>query len=138
MDALPIQEATGLDHASRNEGVMHACGHDGHTAMLLAAAHHLARHGEFDGTLNLIFQPAEERGGGAREMMRDGLFEKFPMEAFRVVAGPGAGIQQRVPRDHPRQGGPCRHAAPGHRSNPGGRPDDRSLPDHHQPQQEAA
>ena len=60
MDALPIQEATGLDHASRNEGVMHACGHDGHVAMLLAAAHYLARHGEFDGTLNLIFQPAEE------------------------------------------------------------------------------
>ncbi len=73
MDALPIQEATGLPHASGNDGVMHACGHDGHTAMLLAAAHHLARHGDFDGTLNLIFQPAEEGLAGAREMMKDGV-----------------------------------------------------------------
>jgi hippurate hydrolase len=65
MDALPISEATGLDYASQNSGVMHACGHDGHTAMLLAAARHLAEQGEFNGTLNLIFQPAEEGGGGA-------------------------------------------------------------------------
>ena len=65
MDALPMAEATGAAWASCQHGVMHACGHDGHTAMLLAAAQHLARHGQFDGTLNLIFQPAEEGGGGA-------------------------------------------------------------------------
>ncbi|MBV8617925.1 MAG: amidohydrolase, partial [Curvibacter sp.] len=82
MDALPIHESTGLPHASRHEGVMHACGHDGHTAMLLAAAHHLAREGQFDGTLNLIFQPAEEGLGGARKMMEDGLFERFPCDAI--------------------------------------------------------
>ena len=77
MDALPIQEATGLEHTA-NEGIMHACGRP--HAMLLAAAHHLARHGEFDGTLNLIFQPAEEGLGGA--MMEDGLFSKYPCDAI--------------------------------------------------------
>lgn len=81
MDALPITEATGLPYASVNEGVMHACGHDGHTAALLAAARYLAAHGEFDGTLQLIFQPAEEMGGGARKMIADGLFERFPVDA---------------------------------------------------------
>jgi len=82
MDALPIAEATGQPWASATPGVMHACGHDGHTAMLLAAAQHLARHGRFDGTLNLIFQPAEEGGGGALKMMQDGLFERFPCDAI--------------------------------------------------------
>ena len=82
MDALPIQEATGLPHASSHAGLMHACGHDGHTAMLLAAAKHLAEQGQFDGTLNLIFQPAEEGLGGARKMMEDGLFEQFPCDAI--------------------------------------------------------
>ena len=82
MDALPIAEATGLAHASTRPGVMHACGHDGHTAMLLAAAHHLATQGRFDGTLNLIFQPAEEGQGGARKMMEDGLFAKYPCDAI--------------------------------------------------------
>ncbi len=81
MDALPMQEANQFAHASKHAGVMHACGHDGHTAMLLGAAQYLAQHRNFDGTVYLIFQPAEERGGGAREMMRDGLFKKFPMEA---------------------------------------------------------
>ena len=82
MDALPIHEATGLAHASCHAGVMHACGHDGHTAMLLAAAQHLAQQADFSGTLNLIFQPAEEGGGGALRMMDDGLFEKYPCDAI--------------------------------------------------------
>ena len=81
MDALPMQEFNTFEHASQHAGKMHACGHDGHVAMLLAAAQYLATHRNFDGTVYLIFQPAEEKGGGAREMMREGLFEKFPMEA---------------------------------------------------------
>ncbi|MBO9649252.1 MAG: amidohydrolase [Variovorax sp.] len=90
MDALPIDEATGLSYSSSHSGVMHACGHDGHTAMLLAAAHHLAHRGRFDGTLNLIFQPAEEGGGGALRMMEDGLFEKYPCDAvFAMHNMPG-------------------------------------------------
>jgi hippurate hydrolase len=82
MDALPIVEATGVPWTSCHHGVMHACGHDGHTAMLLAAARELAERGQFDGTLNLIFQPAEEGGGGALKMMEDGLFERFPCDAI--------------------------------------------------------
>ena len=81
IDALPMTEHNTFAHASTHPGKMHACGHDGHTAMLLAAAKHLSKHRHFDGTVYLIFQPAEEGGGGAREMIRDGLFEKFPMEA---------------------------------------------------------
>jgi len=82
MDALPIQETTGLPHASSHAGLMHACGHDGHTAMLLAAAEYLATSAKFDGTLNLIFQPAEESLGGALKMMEDGLFDRFPCDAI--------------------------------------------------------
>jgi amidohydrolase len=82
IDALPITEQNAFTHASKNTGKMHACGHDGHTAMLLAAAKYLSQHRDFDGTIYLVFQPAEERGGGAREMIRDGLFERFPMEAI--------------------------------------------------------
>jgi hippurate hydrolase len=81
MDALPVQELNRFDHASRHPGKMHACGHDGHTAMLLGAAHYLSRHRNFDGTVYLIFQPAEEGGGGAQRMIDDGLFEQFPMDA---------------------------------------------------------
>ncbi len=102
MDALPIQESTHLPHASQTAGVMHACGHDGHTAMLLAAAHYLSERGDFSGTLNLIFQPAEEGLGGARRMMDDGLFEAFPCDAiFAMHTMPGHPQGQLLLRDGP-------------------------------------
>ncbi len=93
LDALPIQEANQFAHASRHAGTMHACGHDGHTAMLLAAAQHLAATRQFDGTVLLIFQPAEEGRGGARAMVEQGLFEQFPMEAvFGLHNWPGMAV----------------------------------------------
>ncbi len=84
MDALPIHEDTGLPYASRTPGVFHGCGHDGHVAMLLGAAQHLVRTRNFDGTVHFIFQPAEEGQGGARAMVEDGLFDRFPCD--RVYA----------------------------------------------------
>ncbi|MDR6871731.1 hippurate hydrolase [Bosea sp. BE125] len=90
MDALPIHEETGLPYASETTGVMHACGHDGHITILLAAARHLAETRNFDGTLHLIFQPAEEIGAGARRMLAEGLFERFPVDAvFGLHNWPG-------------------------------------------------
>ncbi|GAB3183900.1 M20 aminoacylase family protein [Hydrogenophaga aquatica] len=102
MDALPILENSGRPWSSCHHGVMHACGHDGHTAMLLAAAKHLALHGKFNGTLNVIFQPAEEGAGGALKMMEDGLFERFPCDAiFAMHNMPGYPQGQLVFRNGP-------------------------------------
>ena len=91
MDALPMAEATGLAHASSNPGVFHGCGHDGHTTMLLGAARHLAQTRNFAGEIALIFQPAEEGLGGARRMIADGLFKRFPCnEIYGLHNWPGA------------------------------------------------
>ena len=95
MDALPIQEKTGLPYASTLSGKMHACGHDGHTAILLCAARYLAESVDYSGTLNLIFQPAEENEGGALRMVDDGLFEQFPCdEIYALHNTPGLPVGQ--------------------------------------------
>lgn len=95
MDALPMQEANQFAHASKHPGIMHACGHDGHTAMLLTAARYLAQHRDFAGTIYVIFQPAEEGHSGAKAMIDDGLFSLFPMDAvFGMHNWPGMPVGQ--------------------------------------------
>jgi hippurate hydrolase len=106
MDALPIREANRFPHRSRHEGVMHACGHDGHTAMLLGAAKHLAGSRNFDGTVHFIFQPAEEGIGGAKAMVEDGLFRRFPCEAlFGMHNRPGMALGRFAVRAGPMMAG---------------------------------
>ena len=102
MDALPLQEMNSFAHCSKHDGVMHACGHDGHTAMLLAAAEYLAREKTFDGIVHFIFQPAEEGEAGAKAMMDDGLFENFPMESVYAVHNwPGLPVGRMALRTGP-------------------------------------
>ncbi|MFM7048686.1 MAG: amidohydrolase, partial [Polynucleobacter sp.] len=127
MDALPLQEKNTFAHASQNPGKMHACGHDGHTAMLLGAAQYLSNHRDFKGTVMFIFQPAEEGGAGAQEMIEDGLFEQFPCDAvfgmhnwpgleeghFGVVSGPMMASSNEFVIDIQGKGG---HAALPHNS----------------------
>lgn len=106
MDALPIEEASNLAYRSRHQGRMHACGHDGHTAMLLGAARYLAETRRFDGTVNLIFQPAEEGLGGGEAMVKDGLFERFPCDAiFGMHNRPGLAIGKFQIRTGPMMAG---------------------------------
>ncbi|KAF1053670.1 MAG: Hippurate hydrolase [Stenotrophomonas maltophilia] len=102
MDALPIEEASGVAYRSEHSGRMHACGHDGHTAILLCAARYLAQTRAFDGTLNLIFQPAEELLSGAVAMMDDGLFERFPCDAvYALHNAPGLPVGCFLTREGP-------------------------------------
>jgi hippurate hydrolase len=102
MDALHVHEVNGFDHKSVNEGRMHACGHDGHTTMLLGAAKYLAETRNFDGTVHFIFQPAEENEGGGRVMVEEGLFQKFPVESvYGLHNWPGMPVGQFAVRSGP-------------------------------------
>jgi amidohydrolase len=106
MDALPIQEANSFDHRSRHDGRMHACGHDGHTTMLLGAARYLAETRNFDGTINFIFQPAEEGLGGAEAMVKEGVFDRFPSDAiFGMHNSPGLAVGKFTIRTGPMMAG---------------------------------
>jgi hippurate hydrolase len=126
MDALPIQEATGKPWQSVHDGVMHACGHDGHTTILLGAAQHLAQTRRFSGTVHLVFQPAEEagKGSGAQRMIEDGLFERFPCDAiFGLHNTPGvaAGTFGFIPGAAMAASDSCRitiHGRGGHAARP--------------------
>ena len=106
MDCLPIDEANTFAYRSQHQGRMHACGHDGHTTMLLGAARHLAKTRNFDGTVNFIFQPAEEGRGGADAMIKDGLFDEFPCEAiFGMHNRPGLAVGKFQIRPGPMMAG---------------------------------
>lgn len=108
MDALPLTEENDFPHRSQHPGLMHACGHDGHTAILLGAAHYLAQHPDFDGSVVFIFQPAEESEGGAALMIRDGLFERFPVHAvFGLHNWPGLPAGHLAVRPGPFMAGTC-------------------------------
>jgi hippurate hydrolase len=108
MDALPMPELNEFPHRSRHAGKMHACGHDGHTAMLLGAARYLSEHRDFNGTAVLIFQPAEEGEGGARVMIEQGLFQQFPVDAvFGLHNWPGLPVGQMAIMPGPVMAGTC-------------------------------